>query len=96
MRGGGREAQEGVDTYTLRAGSYCHTAESNTTLQSNYPPIENKLKKENTQLNGVVRYLQINDAIKKKEKFTKRYINTASESSLKKQRQLNGTGQYFQ
>ena len=57
MRGGGREAQEGVDTYTLRAGSCCHTAETNTTLQSNCPPIENKLKKENTQLNGVVRYL---------------------------------------
>ena len=44
--GGGREVQEGGDVYILMADSYWCMAETNTTLESNYPPIENKLKKE--------------------------------------------------
>ena len=39
---GGREAQEGGDTCTHVADSLCCTAETNTTLQSNYIPIFKK------------------------------------------------------
>ena len=42
--GGGREAQEGGDICILIADSHGCTAESNTTLQSNYLPIKNKFK----------------------------------------------------
>ena len=41
----GREVPEGGDVCTLRADSCCCTVESNTTLQSSYPPIKNKFKK---------------------------------------------------
>ena len=37
---GGREALEGRDICIHRADSYCCTAEINTTLYSNYPPIK--------------------------------------------------------
>ena len=37
---GGREALEGKDICIHRAGSYCCTAEINTTLYNNYPPIK--------------------------------------------------------
>ena len=39
---GGKETQEGGDTRTLIADSCCCTAETNTTLESNYPLIKNK------------------------------------------------------
>ena len=44
--GGGRELKEGGEVCVLVADSYWRTAETNTTLESNYPPIKNKLKKE--------------------------------------------------
>ena len=44
--GGGGEVPEGRDICIQIAGSLCYTAESNTTLQSNYTPI--KKKKRNT------------------------------------------------
>ena len=34
--GAGRQAQEGGDICVFMAGSHCQTAETNTTLQSNY------------------------------------------------------------
>jgi len=37
---GGGKAQEGEDTYTHIADSLYRTAETNTTLQSNYTPIK--------------------------------------------------------
>jgi len=37
---GGREALEGRDICIHRPGSYCCTAEINTTFYSNYPPIK--------------------------------------------------------
>ena len=40
--GDGREAQEGGDVCILKADSWCCTAETNTTLESNYPPIKKK------------------------------------------------------
>ena len=42
--GVGREAQEGRDVYILMADSWWCVAETNTTLESNYPPIEKKKK----------------------------------------------------
>ena len=46
---GVREAQEGRSTRILIADSRCRIAETNTTLQSNYPPIKNKkLEKKNS------------------------------------------------
>jgi len=42
--GSGREVQEGEDVSTLMADSCCYTAEVNTTLESNYPPIKNESK----------------------------------------------------
>ena len=43
---GGREAQKGRDTCIRIADSQCSTAETNTTLESNYTPIKkNKLQK---------------------------------------------------
>ena len=42
--GDGREAQEGGDVCILKADSWCCTAETNTTLESNYPPIKKKKK----------------------------------------------------
>ena len=43
--GVGREAQEGRDVYILMADSWWCVAETNTTLESNYPPIEKKKKR---------------------------------------------------
>ena len=43
-RRGGREAQQGEDICMHIADSLCCTVEMNTTLQSNYTPIKNKLK----------------------------------------------------
>ena len=40
--GVGREAQEGRDVYILMADSWWCVAETNTTLESNYPPIKKK------------------------------------------------------
>ena len=45
-RGWGR-VQDGGDTCILMADSCCYMAETNTTLESNYLPIKNKLKKKN-------------------------------------------------
>ena len=42
--GGGREVQEGRDICISIADSCC-VAETNTALQSNYPPTKNKFKK---------------------------------------------------
>ena len=42
--GSGREAQEGGDICILMADSHCCMAETNATLQSNYPPILKKHK----------------------------------------------------
>ena len=39
---GGKETQKGGDVHTFIADSRCHTAETNTTLESNYPLIKNK------------------------------------------------------
>ena len=39
---GGSEAPEGRRMCLCIPGSYCCTVETNTTLQSNYPPIKNK------------------------------------------------------
>jgi len=41
-----REVQEGGDICMHMADSRCRTAETNTTLESNYPPIKNKFKKK--------------------------------------------------
>ena len=41
-----REVQEGGDICMHMADSHCRTAETNTTLESNYPPIKNKFKKK--------------------------------------------------
>ena len=38
--GRGRAAQEGGDLYVLTVDSFCCTAETNTTLQTNHPPIK--------------------------------------------------------
>ena len=46
-RGVGREALEGSDTCIHIADSCSGIAETNTTLQSNYPPIKNQQKKTN-------------------------------------------------
>ena len=43
---GGRAVPKGGDIGTLMADLRCCMAETNTTLQSNYPPIKNKFKKE--------------------------------------------------
>ena len=43
---GGRKAQEGGDICKHIAGSCCCTAETNTTLESNYPPMKIFLKIE--------------------------------------------------
>ena len=40
----GREVQEGGNLCILMTDAYCYTAETNTILQSNYPPIKNKLR----------------------------------------------------
>ena len=46
MRGkGGRQSQEGEDICIHIAGSHCCTAETNTTLSSNYTPIKKKKRK---------------------------------------------------
>ena len=50
--GDGREAQEGGDVCRLMADSWWCVAETNTTLESNYPPIE---KKKKTYLPGLPR-----------------------------------------
>ena len=42
MGRGGREAEEGGGICMHMADSCCCTAETNTTLQSNYSPIKNK------------------------------------------------------
>ena len=42
----GREVQEEGEICMHMADSRCCTAETNTTLESNYPPIKNKLKKK--------------------------------------------------
>ena len=42
----GNEVQKGGDICTCMADSFCCTVETNTTLQSNYPPIKINLKKE--------------------------------------------------
>ena len=42
----GREAQEGWDICILIADSWCHTAETNTMLESNYLPIKKYIKKK--------------------------------------------------
>ena len=43
---GWEQAQEGGDICVLIADSCCCTAETNTTLKSNYPLIKNKIKRE--------------------------------------------------
>ena len=53
--GGGREVQEGGDRGIPMADSCWRMAETNTTLQSNYPPIRNKqikLRKHNGDFPG--------------------------------------------
>ena len=50
MGRGGREAQKGEATCILRADSSCCTAETNTTSQSNYPPIKINFKKRTSLL----------------------------------------------
>ena len=40
----GREVQEGGNLCILMTDAHCYTAETNTILQSNYPPIKNKLR----------------------------------------------------
>ena len=47
---GGRKAEEGEGRCTHIVDSHCHTAETNTTLQSNYTPIISILLK-NLKLN---------------------------------------------
>ena len=42
---GGRFKRDGIYVYILTADSCCCTAETNTTLQSNYLPIQNLKKK---------------------------------------------------
>ena len=44
--GVGKEVQEGGDMCILTADSCCCMAETNTTLYSNYPLINNKFKKK--------------------------------------------------
>ena len=46
---GGREVQEGGDTDILIADSHCCTVVTNTYC-SNYPPIKNKLKINNSHI----------------------------------------------
>ena len=41
----GNEVQKGGDICICMADSFCCTGETNTTLQSNYPPIKINLKK---------------------------------------------------
>ena len=43
--GSGKEVQDGGDMCVPVADSFSHTAETNTVLQSNYPPIKNKSRK---------------------------------------------------
>ena len=43
--GGEGEIQEGKDIRILMADSCFCVAETNTTLESNYPPVKNKVKK---------------------------------------------------
>ena len=43
---GGREVQEGGDILIPMADSCSYIAEANTILESNHPPIKNKLKKK--------------------------------------------------
>ena len=51
--GGGREVQEGQDLYIPRADSCWSMAETNTTLQNNYPPTKNNSEKTtNLQMRG--------------------------------------------
>ena len=40
--GEAREAQEGGDVCIVKADSHCCMAETNTTLEGNYPPIKKK------------------------------------------------------
>ena len=40
--GGGREVQDRGDICVFRVDSHCYMEETNTILQSNYPPIKNK------------------------------------------------------
>ena len=42
--GEAREAQEGGDVCIVKADSHCCMAETNTTLEGNYPPIKKKKK----------------------------------------------------
>ena len=49
--GGGREVQDGGDICVFRVDSHCYMEETNTILQSNYPPIKNKLKNTNKATN---------------------------------------------
>ena len=44
-QGIGRDVQEGGDVCIHIADTLCCTAETNTTLQSNYPPVKKKKKK---------------------------------------------------
>lgn len=39
---GGREVQAGGGIWTLTADPHCSTAETNTTTESNYPPVKSK------------------------------------------------------
>ena len=43
-RGNGSETQEKGDVRILMAGSCCCAAETSTEVQSNYPPVKNKIK----------------------------------------------------
>ena len=43
-RGGEREARDGRNVHTIMAESHCYVAETNTQLESNSPPIKNRLK----------------------------------------------------
>ena len=45
--GGGREARERGNIHILKTEPHSYTAETNTTLESNYPLIKNKFKNNN-------------------------------------------------
>ena len=44
LGGGEREAPDGRNVHTIMAESHCYVAETNTQLESNSPPIKNRLK----------------------------------------------------
>lgn len=54
MEGAGRrETEKGGDICVLTADSCCYTAESDTTLTSNYPPIKKKFLNKKDKLTQI-------------------------------------------